>query len=202
MHRNRPFEIRVAKGRFRIGGKIGSGSFGIIYTGIDITNPSRKVAIKLEPANTRHPQLQYESRIYKHMKGTIGVPNVYFYGKEDDFFVLVMDLLGPSLEDLFNYCSRQFSLKTILLIANQMLSRIESVHKYEFIHRDIKPDNFLIGLQSTFNLIHIIDFGLSQRYINPKTRMHIKFIEGKSLTGTARYASINTHLGFEQARRG
>jgi len=197
---HRPFEIRVANGAYRLGQKIGSGSFGVIYKGTHVET-GQKVAVKLEKANTRHPQLQYESRIYKHMKGSIGVPNVYFYGQEEEYFVLVMDLLGPSLEDLFNYCGRSFSLKTILLLAEQMLDRIESVHSFEFIHRDIKPDNFLIGLAKNFNTVYIIDFGLSKRYINPKTRRHIPFIEGKSLTGTARYASINTHLGYEQARR-
>jgi len=198
--RQRPFEIRVANGAYRLAQKIGSGSFGVIYKGTHVET-GQKVAVKLEKANTRHPQLQYESRIYKHMKGSIGVPNVYFYGQEDEYFVLVMDLLGPSLEDLFNYCGRSFSLKTVLLLAEQMLDRIESVHSFEFIHRDIKPDNFLIGLTKNFNTVYIIDFGLSKRYINPKTRRHIPFIEGKSLTGTARYASINTHLGYEQARR-
>eukprot|EP01083_Nonionella_stella_P274513 931864_1 len=199
-HTHRPFEIRVANGQYRLGAKIGSGSFGVIYKGTHVET-GHKVAVKLEKANTRHPQLQYESRIYKHMKGSVGVPNVYFYGQEEEYFVLVMDLLGPSLEDLFNYCGRNFSLKTILLLAQQMLDRIESVHSFEFIHRDIKPDNFLIGLANNFNIVYIIDFGLSKRYINPKTRRHIPFIEGKSLTGTARYASINTHLGYEQARR-
>jgi len=197
---HRPFEIRVANGQYRLGAKIGSGSFGVIYKGTHVET-GHKVAVKLEKANTRHPQLQYESRIYKHMKGSIGVPNVYFYGQEEEYFVLVMDLLGPSLEDLFNYCGRTFSLKTILLLAQQMLDRIESVHSFEFIHRDIKPDNFLIGLAKNFNVVYIIDFGLSKRYVNPKTRRHIPFIDGKSLTGTARYASINTHLGYEQARR-
>ena len=200
MNNTQKFELRVANGKYRLGKKIGSGSFGVIYQGTHVETGDI-VAVKLEKANSRHPQLQYESRIYKHMKGTLGVPSVKFYGKEDDYYVLVMDMLGPSLEELFNYCGRHFSLKTILLLATQMLERIESVHKHEFIHRDIKPDNFLIGLNATFGIVYIIDFGLSKRYINPKTRQHIKFIDGKSLTGTARYASINTHLGYEQARR-
>eukprot|EP01084_Bolivina_argentea_P276040 470894_1 len=192
-------ELRVG-GKYRLGRKIGSGSFGDIYLGTNI-NTGEEVAIKLESVKTRHPQLAYEYKVYRILAGGVGIPNVRWFGREGDFNVMVMDILGPSLEDLFNYCGRCFSLKTILLLAQQMLDRIESVHSFEFIHRDIKPDNFLIGLANNFNIVYIIDFGLSKRYINPKTRRHIPFIEGKSLTGTARYASINTHLGCEQARR-
>lgn len=193
-------EIRVAHGMYRLGRKIGSGSFGVIFEGTHVETGDT-VAVKLEKADARHPQLQYESRIYKHMRKSPGVPSVKFYGKEEEYYVLVMDMLGPSLEDLFNFCGRKFSLKTILMLADEMLQRVESVHNHEFIHRDIKPDNFLIGLFQHFNTVYIIDFGLSKRYINPKTKLHIKFIDGKSLTGTARYASINTHMGFEQSRR-
>jgi serine/threonine protein kinase len=133
-------ELRVG-GRYSIGKKIGSGSFGDIYLGRNI-NTNEEVAIKLESVKSRHPQLAYEYRLYKILQnkaGTVvGIPNVRWFGKEGDYNVLVMDLLGPSLEDLFNYCNRKFSLKTVLMLADQLISRIEYIHAKNFIHRDIK----------------------------------------------------------------
>lgn len=146
---------------------------------------------------------------------------VYRFGQEKEYNVLVMDLLGPSLEDLFNFCSRRFTIKTVLMLADQMIGRVEYVHCKNFIHRDIKPDNFLMGigrhcnkvrrfLRAKYTKVHLhneifqlflIDFGLAKKYRDTRSRIHIPYREDKNLTGTARYASINAHLGIEQSRR-
>lgn len=192
-------ELRVGN-KYRLGRKIGSGSFGDIYLGTNIST-GEEVAIKLECIKTKHPQLHIESKFYRILQGAVGIPTIKWCGSEGDYNVMVMELLGPSLEDLFNFCSRRFTLKTVLLLADQMISRIDFIHSRSFIHRDIKPDNFLMGLGKKGNLVYIIDFGLAKKYKDSKTMAHIPYRENKNLTGTARYASINTHLGIEQSRR-
>jgi serine/threonine protein kinase len=110
---------------------------------------------------------------------------------------MVMDMLGPSLADLFNYCGKKFTLKTVLMVADQMLQRIEQVHRRNYIHRDIKPDNFLMGLGPDSHIVNLIDFGLAKKYRDAKSQTHIPYRENRNLTGTARYASLNAHLGIE-----
>jgi len=173
--------------------------------GTDLKTGER-VAIKLEAAYTPHPQLSYEYKLYTvllaaHPQMTLGIPRVHYYGREGDFNVLIIDLLGVSLEDLFGLCNRKFSLKTTLMLADQLIARISYVHMRNFIHRDIKPDNFVIGRDKYSNLVYIIDFGLAKKFRDPKTHQHIPYNELRNLTGTARYASVNTHLGIEQSRR-
>ncbi|XP_072964419.1 casein kinase 1-like protein 2 isoform X1 [Typha angustifolia] len=192
-------EPRVGN-KFRLGRKIGSGSFGEIYLGTNIQT-NEEVAVKLENVKTKHPQLLYESKLYRILQGGTGIPNVRWFGVEGDYNVLVMDLLGPSLEDLFNFCSRKLSLKSVLMLADQMINRVEFVHAKSFLHRDIKPDNFLMGLGRRANQVYMIDFGLAKKYRDTSTHQHIPYRENKNLTGTARYASMNTHLGIEQSRR-
>jgi len=132
----------------------------------------------------------------------LGVPKFYGYGENMDYYYLVMQLLGPNLIELFNYCNaKKFTIGTVCMLAIQMLNRIEYMHKHHYLHRDIKPENFLIGCGDKSNIIYLIDFGLSKKYKDPKTHQHIPYRENRALTGTARYVSINTHLGIEQSRR-
>ncbi|KAF5342253.1 hypothetical protein D9611_001920 [Ephemerocybe angulata] len=192
----------IVGNHYRVGKKIGEGSFGVVFEGTKLVS-NTPVAIKFEPRKSDAPQLRDEFRSYRTMNGTLGVPQVHYFGQEGLHNVLVIDLLGPNLEDLFDMCGRKFSIKTVCMAAKQMITRVQAIHEKSLIYRDIKPDNFLIGVpgSKTANNIHIIDFGMAKHYRDPKTKVHIPYRERKSLSGTARYMSINTHLGREQSRR-
>ena len=112
-----------------------------------------------------------------------------------------MELLGHSLENLFQSQNRKFSLKTTCMLGIQMIERIEYIHSRKIIHRDIKPDNFAIGRNKNSHIVYVLDFGLSKKYWSTTHKCHIPFITGKKLTGTARYASVNALSGYEQSRR-
>lgn len=120
---------------------------------------------------------------------------------ENDFIFMIQELLGPTLEDLFNFCGRKFSLKTCLMLFSQILQRLEFMHSKGIIHRDIKPDNIMMGIAQGSSTVHMIDFGLTRSVYNKKTGKHIEFRTGKNLVGTARFVSINAHLGYELSRR-
>ena len=189
-------------GRYRLAKRIGSGSFGEIHMGINITT-KEEVAIKFEPSKARYPQLDKERRVYKFLQDGSGVPRIHWFGTEilsgQEYNVLVMDLLGPSLEDLFLFCSNRFTMKTVLMLADQMIDRVEFMHSKSFLHRDIKPNNFLMGVNSQRNVMSLIDLGLAKKF--EEIGEHIVFVDGKPLIGTARYASLNAHMSWEQSRR-
>ena len=182
-----------------MGRMIGSGSFGEIYLGKDIQT-GKEVAVKFEQLKVRRPQVIEEAKLLKEFSGEAGFPKFLWYGKEGEYHIMVIELLGPSLEDMFVYCGRKLSLKTVLLLAEQLISRIETMHKRGYIHRDLKPENILMGLEENASTLFLIDYGLAKKW-KLNNGDHIPIREGKSLTGTARYASAATHLGIEQSRR-
>ena len=129
----------------------------------------------------RCPQLRHEYKVYRELANAPGFAKVHYFGTQDSYNLMVMDLLGPSLEDQFNKCGRRFNLKTVLMIADQMLERVELMHSRHLIHRDIKPANFVTDVTgaASKNTVYCIDFGLSKRYRHPRTLQHIPAREGR-----------------------
>ncbi|KAK2592414.1 hypothetical protein QQS21_009897 [Conoideocrella luteorostrata] len=185
----------IVDDRYRVEKKIGEGGFGMVYSGTDLQT-EEKVALKLTHVRDDRRPLEGEKETYDALAGGLGIPKVHWFGQECDYYVLACDLLGPSLEDLLNYCDRTLSLKTIILIADQAISRIEYIHSKGYLHRDIKPENFLMGVGRQGNILYTIDFGLAKEHQLAEGDRKYK---GRPLGGTARYASINNHNGCEQS---
>ena len=186
----------VVEGKYTVDKKLGEGSFGKIFSGIN-TNTGEKVAIKIEK-NGASSVLRNEAKIYKYLYECQGIPRLRSYGLEGKFNYMVIDLLGHSFEYIREQCGGRLSLKSVLALGMQMLKRIEDIHKAGIIHRDIKPDNFIFNIDGT--VLYLIDFGLAKKYVNSNDE-HIQIDDGRKLTGTARYASINIHKGLTPSRR-
>lgn len=188
---------------------IGHGSFGKVY--IAQNQAGGFAAVKTEDTycNKKKTRIENEYNIYKqlHKKGfDKGVPKVYDFMKTPRFNLMFMELLGPSLDDIFDEYKRNgktFDKKLVHLIAQQIITLLENLHEAGFIHRDIKPSNFLLSrdkdIVTSLQNIHIMDFGLSKSYI--KNGKHIEYRDSRSLIGTPRYASRNMHIGIEPSRR-
>jgi casein kinase 1 delta/casein kinase I family protein HRR25 len=146
--------------------------------------------MKLTHIHDSPEALEYEADAYAALSGETGIPRVMWFGQEGDYYVLVHELLGPSLEDLFNYCGRKFSLKTVLLIADQAIRRLKQIHDNGYLHCDIKPDNFLLGTGNNGNILYTIDFGLARDF-DATDGFGVQ--DNRPLGGTDRYASLNNH---------
>ena len=175
-----------------------SGSCSNIYLGYDTTT-QKYVAIKIELQNAPKPLLESESYILFILKG-YGIPEILSYGHTKNYKILIETLLGESLLTLYNERKNRFTLYDVCSIAIQALDRIEWVHSKNYIHRDIKPNNFLIGNDDP-NVLYLIDFGLAKKYKSDKTGKHILPGVCKKIFGTVRYLSINALRGKESSRR-
>ena len=191
-----PIIGKIFFSKYKATKKLGEGSFGKVYqaeyNGINY-------AIKMEYKSKEQGLLEIEATIMSYLKGP-NIPYIKSYGYSGDFNVLVMQLLDKSLEDLINkYIT--FSIKTTAMLGYQMVNILQYIHDRHIIHRDIKPDNFVMGAKEDNAKLYILDFGLAKKYRSSRTLIQYPFIKKKKLTGTARYASINALEAYEQSRR-
>jgi serine/threonine protein kinase len=183
--------------KYNLISKIGEGSFGSIYKAENIRT-REYVAIKVEPIKSGTHLLKNESEIYQYLMNTNGIPNVKWYGKDDTNYYMVINLLDKSLEQLKEE-KRQFSIRLTLQIGFQLLNLLKSIHNKGLVHRDIKPDNFLLGLNNNKNQLYLIDFGLCKSYLNNDNHIEMKNTSG--FIGSLTYASLNAHNLNELSRR-
>jgi serine/threonine protein kinase len=179
--------------------KISAGSFGTVYSGVDIRN-NESIAIKIEKVvGEEMRSVIREGTFLKKLEGVRGIPKVFWTGSKGDQDVLVITLLGKDLAS-FLKIYKKFSLKTVVMIADQLLTLLELIHAKNLLHRDIKPENILVGRGDQTDTIFYVDFGISKYYKDNLGR-HIPFRDKKSFIGTTRYASIAAHLGNEISRK-
>ncbi len=176
-------------GKYQFIKHIGSGSFGQVYSGVDL-NTNQCVAIKVEPNTAQNPQLLLEYTIYsRYLHNVVGFPQVSHFAHTRHHNYFVMTLLGHNLEYLLNRCGRKFSKKTLFMLADQLLDRLENFHdRSGYLHRDLKPENMMMGRGRDKHILHLVDLGLAKLFIDRKTGDHIvpRKIK-KSLVGTARW---------------
>ena len=178
--------------------KIGNGAFGCIYKA---QNNQEYFALKFEKRkDQKHSSLENEAIILNYLKGKTNIPNVKSYTSTDEYNILVMQLLGKSLE-FYSEKLYSLSIKTVCILGHQILSTLEFIHDKHIVHRDIKPDNLCMGLDYISQKVFLIDFGLAKKYRSSSTLCHYPLVIKKGLTGTPRYASINALKGYEQSRR-
>jgi serine/threonine protein kinase len=187
----------IASNKYLLTEKIGSGSFGVIYKGCNVRT-NEQVAIKVEPIINETKLLKNETIIYKYLTGLKGVPSIKWFGKDDANYYMVINLLGESLESLLEK-KETFSYKLVLQIGIQILELLSYIHDKGLVHRDIKPDNFLLGLGENSKQLYIIDFGFCRSYL--QNSEHIEMKKTTSLIGTPKFASIHAHNLDELSRR-
>ncbi|CAD8055776.1 unnamed protein product [Paramecium primaurelia] len=187
-------EPKIFDNKYIIKNQLSSGSFGVVYLAIHkITR--EEVAVKLEKGE--HETLDREVYLLTKLQGIQGITKLYWFGAEQNYNVMVVELLGKDL-GYYSRTYKQLSLKTGLQLLDQLLTIFKQVHSRGIVHRDLKPENIMMGKQNT-SIIYLVDFGVSKSILD-KGR-HIPFKDKKSFIGTTRYASIAAHKGFEISRK-
>ena len=193
-----PMIGRIFFNKYTLVKKLGEGSFGAIYSAKSQHN---WYAIKLENKNRGQNLLENEAYIMSYLHGK-RIPFIKSFGYSGGYTVLVMELMGKSLEDIFeNLPIKKMTVNCVGKLGLQMIEILEYIHDKHIIHRDIKPDNFVMGRGEKSKYLYLLDFGLAKKYRSSTTLKHYPMIKKKNLTGTARYASINALNGLTQSRR-
>lgn len=174
--------------RYRIVSSIGSGAFGKVYKCYD-TKHSRIIALKTGDTSKPRSQqrMEQEYQVYMKLQGAPGIPKLYTIHRSNQIWYLSMECMGINLMKLWKLCNQSFSEKTVIMIGIQMLFRLQTIHERGIIHRDIKPDNFVMGRNSQSHCLYMLDFGLSSNVNEPQSPV---------FTGSLRYASRNNHKGL------
>ncbi|QDZ23278.1 serine/threonine protein kinase [Chloropicon primus] len=194
--------------------KLGKGGFGQVYTGRRVNGSESvidgahayKVALKFEHRSSKGCGYgpPYEWSVYSALSGCYGIPRVSYKGRQGDYYIMVMDLLGPSLWDVWNTQNQVMSQEMVACIALESLVILENLHSKGYVHGDVKPENFLLGPPGTpnSNKLYLVDLGLATRWRDTVCNTHIEYDQRPDVfRGTVRYASVHAHLGRNASRR-
>lgn len=212
-----PFPEKVQVGGsplYKVERKLGKGGFGQVFVGRRVTGgndrisgPSAmEVALKFEHRNSKGCNYgpPYEWQVYNALGGSHGVPKVHYKGRTGDYYVMVMDMLGPSLWDVWNSSGQAMSAEMVACIAVESLSILEKMHSRGYVHGDVKPENFLLGQPSTVQekKLFLVDLGLATKWKDSSSGQHVEYDQRPDMfRGTVRYASVHAHLGRTASRR-
>jgi serine/threonine protein kinase len=209
-----PEKVQVGHSpQYKVERKLGKGGFGQVYVGRRISGGTERtgpnayeVALKLEHRNSKGCNYgpPYEWQVYSSLNGCYGIPSVHYKGRQGDFYVMVMDILGPSLWDVWNSVGQAMTPSMVACIAVEAISILEKLHAKGFVHGDVKPENFLLGQPGSPDekKLFLIDLGLASRWKETSSGQHVDYDQRPDIfRGTIRYASVHAHLGRTGSRR-